>query len=340
MVALRAARDLARRADFDIVHHLTWGGVRAPTFMGRLGIPLVIGPIGGGESTPPTLRRGLHLKARLTEYIRELSNRTIAVNPIVREGLMRARLIFVRTTDTARLLTPAMQAKSICFAEISLPASAIGTPRAGAAAAPRLLFVGRLIYWKGAHIAIRTLAELRQLVPHATLTVVGKGPELEKLQAEAARLGVADAITFRPWLAREQLASVYDAHDMFLFPSLHDSSGTVVLEALSRGLPVVCGDSGGPRVMVTPQCGIVVSSAGRNTVQFARAMAEAIAELSHDAARSAALSDGAIARAGQFILGDRVASFYGQVAKTLRPTTGTVKPPPIIRRNGFVPARP
>src|SRR5580700_9608275 len=47
--ALRRARELNRRVAFDAVHHLTWGGVRAMTFLGSLGPPLIVGPLGGGE---------------------------------------------------------------------------------------------------------------------------------------------------------------------------------------------------------------------------------------------------------------------------------------------------
>jgi glycosyltransferase involved in cell wall biosynthesis len=318
LAAYRMARDLVTHINFDVVHHLTWGGVRAPTFLGRLGAPLVLGPLGGGETSPPALRSGLHPKARLTEFIRELSNLTIPVNPIVRSGFARAKVIFVRTPDTARILTASMRAKSIQFTEISLPEHAIGTPRRAMDAAPRILFVARLIYWKGGHIAIRALAELRRSCPDATLTIVGTGPEAGRLQAEMRRLGLRDAITFLPSVPRHEIASIYDRHDIFLFPSLHDSGGTVVLEALSRGLPVICADSGGPRVIVSPQSGIVVPTQGRNTAQLASAMAAEVAALCHDPRRYAELSNGAIARAGQFILRDRISLFYQHVAAACR----------------------
>ena len=54
--ALRHARDLHRQVGFDVVHHLTWAGIRAPTFLGALTAPLIIGPIGGGETSPSSLR--------------------------------------------------------------------------------------------------------------------------------------------------------------------------------------------------------------------------------------------------------------------------------------------
>ena len=47
--ALRHARDLHRQVGFDVVHHLTWAGIRAPTFLGAPTAPLIIGPIGVGK---------------------------------------------------------------------------------------------------------------------------------------------------------------------------------------------------------------------------------------------------------------------------------------------------
>jgi glycosyltransferase involved in cell wall biosynthesis len=317
IAALRMARKVKDRVSFDVVHHLTWGGVRAPTFLGRLGVPLIVGPIGGGETSPPSLRSGLHAKARLTEFIRNLSNWTIQVNPIVRGGLTLARMIVVKTPETAAILTKGMQAKSICYAELSVQSQSIGQPRLAKANGNNILFVGRLIYWKGAHIAIRALAELAPRLPDAKLTIVGKGPEQARLMQEAARLGISDRITFVPWLPRDQVSAIYDRHDIFLFPSLHDSTGLVVLEALSHGLPVVCLDSGGPRLIVTPQSGSVVATRRRDTAQVAAALADEIAALLNDPARYAAMSTAAIARAHEFILPNRIADFYSRVKRSL-----------------------
>ncbi len=50
--ALAMARALQRHVTFDAVHHLTWGGLRAPTYLGRLRAPWVIGPVGGVEAAP------------------------------------------------------------------------------------------------------------------------------------------------------------------------------------------------------------------------------------------------------------------------------------------------
>jgi glycosyltransferase involved in cell wall biosynthesis len=308
--ALRHARALQRQIGFDAIHHLTWGGVRAPTFLGSLGAPLIVGPIGGGETSPMALRDGFTARSRLVERIRDLSNTTITVNPITRIGLAQAKVIFVKTSDTARLLTGAMQRKSKIFMELTLQPSQLGAPRRLPPGPPRLLFAGRLLYWKGAHIAIRALAELLPRMPEARLTIVGKGPEGERLKAQAGAMNLGDRIEFFPWLPQQRLFGLYAEHHLLLCPSLHDSSGNVVLEALSHGLPVMCLDLGGPRDIVTPQSGIVVRTSGRDTQGVAVAMADEMNALFADPVRFVTLSAGAIARAGEFIASDRVAAFY------------------------------
>lgn len=315
--ALRHARALHGTIGFDAVHHLTWCGIRAPTFLGSLGAPLIIGPIGGGETSPPSLRDAFSLKGKVTELIRDVSNATINVNPLVRGGLTRASVIFVKTPETRGLLTPAMQRKSRTFVEVSLRREQIGTPRGPRQGASKLLYAGRLLYWKGVHIAIRAFAELLRRMPDARLTIVGKGPEKDRLRAEAAALRIADKIDFIAWLPQPRLFELYESHDLFVFPSLHDSGGTVVVEALSRGLPVMCLDLGGPRQIVTPESGIVVGTAGRNTTQVAAAMADEMQRLFVAPARLSALSAGAIARAEDYVLSDRIADFYGTAADAI-----------------------
>ena len=60
---------------FDLVHHLTWAGVRAPTFLGALGVPLIIGPVGGGETSPRRLRDRFSLRGHVLEGVRDFRMR-------------------------------------------------------------------------------------------------------------------------------------------------------------------------------------------------------------------------------------------------------------------------
>ncbi len=315
-VATRTACDTNARVGFDAVHHLTWGGVRAPTFLGMVRRPLILGPLGGGETSPRSLRDALPVKARLAETLRDVSNRTIAFNPLVRHGLTSAAAIVTKTPDTAGILTAAMRKKSINYLELGLKSAR--PPRLQRPQGPpRLLFAGRLLYWKGAHIAIKALAEMMRVSPDAQLTIVGKGNEEGRLQRAAREEGVAGNIRFIPWLPQQELFELYQKHDLFVFPSMHDSSGNAVLEALSFGLPVVCLDIGGPAQIVTPHSGAIVPTAGRDTAQLAAAVAEKIVRILNSPGVLKELSEGAVARAAEFALPGRVAAFYDMVEQTV-----------------------
>ena len=318
--ALAHARELCCKIEFDAVHHVTWAGLRVPTFLGSLGPPLILGSVGGGETSPRMLRDGFPWRGRIVERVRDFANATVTINPWIRRELTQAAVIFVKTPDTAALLSRKMRDKSIVFMDIGLPQQQIGRPRAFRRQPCRLLYVGRLLYWKGVHIALRALADLARRRPDVRLTVRGTGPEQQRLHGETMRYGVADLVDFVAWMPQEQLFELYAAHDLFVFPSLHDSGGNVLLEAFAHGLPVVCLDLGGPKQIVTPKSGLVVATDGRNTAQVAAALADELFRLLSSSERMSALSAGAVARAREFLLSDRIAQFYRRAEETINTT--------------------
>ena len=324
--ALTAARDLAAEIRFDIVHHLTWGGIRAPTFLGSLGPALIIGPLGGGETSPPSLRRRLPLKGRVLEWLRDFSSATILVNPMVRAGLRQAAVIFARTAETRNVLGPRLRGKTLVMMEMGISQDLIGHPRSACQSPPKLLFAGRLIYWKGIHIAIEALAQLAEKLPGTSLTIVGSGPDENSLRAEAASRGLDGLIRFVSSMPQDKFFELYDRHDIFVFPSLHDSEGWVVLEALCKGMPVICLDLGGPKEIVTPESGSIVVTADLDTTQVAQEIANQICGIATTPNRYAALSSGAIARAHDFLLSDRVTELYRVAADHIDDCAGQPGP--------------
>ena len=315
--ALRVARALHHEQPFDLVHHLTWAGVRAPTFLGKLGAPLIIGPIGGGETSPGKLRDRFSLRDRILEGVRDLSNAMIELNPIVRQGLRNAGVIFARTPDTKNLLSAPLRAKTYVQMELGVTAAQIGAPRPIREKPRKLLYAGRLLYWKGVHIAIEAMSRLVAHIPDAQLTIAGNGPEEARLKSEIAQRNLGANITFMSWMPQEQFLRLYDTHDVFVFPSLHDSAGWVVLKSLCKGLPVACLNLGGPKEIVTPASGIIVDAAGLDTSGVAARLADELRALLADPERLAALSAGAVARAGEFLVHDQVQRLYAQATEHL-----------------------
>lgn len=302
--AYRCARRLHAAQRFDAVQHITFGVVRQPSLMGRLGIPFVAGPLGGGERAPWALRRHFPWSGQVRDAVRDVANALVRFDPLVRQMLAQATLILVKTPESMAWLPAACRHKARILLEIGIDARPAESPSPAAVAGPRrrlrLVYVGRFLYAKGMELGLRAMAALRSRGVDVTLTMIGQGPQEARWRGLADELGLADRVGWTPWMRQEELLAAYASFDVFLFPSLHDSSGNVVLEAMSAGLPVVCLNLGGPAQLVDAGCGRVVDVAWRDEPQVVAALAAALAELAGDAALLTRLAAGAQARAGQF----------------------------------------
>jgi glycosyltransferase involved in cell wall biosynthesis len=152
-------------------------------------------------------------------------------------------------------------------------------------------------------------------IPNARFTIVGSGPEEARLKADALAWKINDSVDFISWLPQNNLFELYNSHDLLLFPSLHDSSGGVVLEALCHGMPVICLDLGGPKDIVTANSGIIIKTTTLTTTQVASSIAHEIFNVLESPTTLAQLSSGAISRASEFILPNRVARFYQEALR-------------------------
>jgi glycosyltransferase involved in cell wall biosynthesis len=271
------AKQLIEVESFECVHHITYGTYRTPFFLSLLPIPAIFGPVGGGETTPLSLLFGLSPTASIQELTRKLVNVGAFLNPISWLVWRNSALILVTTEATRRMVPNRYKVRSKVVPAITTPetAGAATTGRARSAGECRALFVGRLLEWKGLHLAIKALALARKSCDGVSLGIRGDGKGKASLQRLISREGVeANVEWIRPFASRDEVLKIYDEHDVLVFPSFHDSGGTVVLEALSRGLPVICLDLGGPGTFVDSECGAAVRVEGRSEQQVIKAIAD------------------------------------------------------------------
>ncbi|HLP43092.1 MAG TPA: glycosyltransferase, partial [Fibrobacteria bacterium] len=119
----------------------------------------------------------------------------------------------------------------------------------------RLLYVGRVSLEKNLELLADTYIRLAASRPGISLTVVGDGPYLEAMRARLAGLPGA---RFTGVLQGEDLFSVFASADLFVFPSLTDTFGNSVVEALASGLPCITSGEGGPvEIIEDGRCGLV-----------------------------------------------------------------------------------
>jgi len=249
--AYRLARKVHKKEKFDQVHHVTFGSIRLPSFMGNLGIPFIFGPVAGGERAPWRLRMGYGWRGWIKDGLRDLSNLLIRIDPMVRRTFRQAERIYVTSKETLSLLPRKYRQKGIVQLAIGFHSSELTAAPEQYSPGPitnssfKVLYVGRVLFWKGMCLGLAAFARLIEKRPDAQLTIVGSGPDQQRWRALAKNLGVGERVEWLHWVDRKELPALYVAHDVFLFPSLHDSGGMVVLEAMSYGLPIVCLDLGG-----------------------------------------------------------------------------------------------
>ncbi len=105
---------------------------------------------------------------------------------------------------------------------------------------PLLLFVGRAAHEKNIGFLLDMMLDLRNRRPDALLLIAGEGPAAPNLRAQAARLGLGDSVRFLGYFDRGgELQDCYSAADVFVFSSLTETQGLVLLEAMAQGVPVV-----------------------------------------------------------------------------------------------------
>jgi glycosyltransferase involved in cell wall biosynthesis len=120
-----------------------------------------------------------------------------------------------------------------------------------------------------------------------------------------------------PYLEQNALFQIYQEYDLFLFPSLHDSSGGVVIEALSFGLPVICLDLGGPKEMVDSQCGCVVATKDLTESDVVNKLSTALVELINDPVKLAHIQKQAHLKASTFTWDKVIEKSYSLVRQSL-----------------------
>lgn len=178
-------------------------------------------------------------------------------------------------------------------------------------AAPLILFVGLLRYYKG----LSYLIEAMQHVPQAHLLIAGNGPEGERLRAQTEALGLNARVHFLGRVTDEDRLALYHACDIFSLPSIHrsESWGVVQMEALACGKPSVSTELGTGTSWVNQheQTGLVVQPMN------AQALADAINRLLADPDLRQRMGQAAKARVHQEmdanVMLDRLVNLYRSI---------------------------
>lgn len=279
-MALRRAKALSKSVAFDVVQHVSYGSVHFPTPLWRLGLPTIFGPVGGGQTTPPSLLPYFGEKAS-TERWRTRITKLLPHLPPYRKAIRRMSVVLAANRNTLELVKQAgcRRAELLCDTGLRMDFSA-DSPRHFSASLPlRLLWVGRFMPRKGVELA---LDAMQHAAPNIHLTLVGDGLEEATLRRMIAQRGLEDRVFWGgkrlPWL---EVREAYLNHDALLFTSMRDSFGSQILEAMSLGLPVIALNLGGAQDFLPPLAGIKIDigSTATETVEHLSSALNRFAEM-------------------------------------------------------------
>jgi glycosyltransferase involved in cell wall biosynthesis len=305
--AFFVARKLHRLVRFGAFQHLTYENdwMASPTGA-LLPIPYLRGPGGGAHFVPAEFRARFGAKPRLWEYFRIGMQWVFRHDPFFLIGQERAKVLLMANREALDALPARWRRKAQLLSVNGISSNEFTPPeRPTQNAGFAILSAGRLVPLKGFDLALRAFALFSRKHPEAKFVIVGTGPELNRLEKLAQELGIERQAHIEGWMPRERLLANMRFCDVFLFASLRDGGGLVVVEAMAAGKPVVCFDLGGPGLHINPECGFKVPA--RTPEQGVQDMAEALDRLASDPELRARMGRAAFERARQVYDWDRVA---------------------------------
>ncbi len=240
---------MKQKADIFHIHNRFWyyAGTLLAIKMKKKKLVLTLHNAKTEGISPMTDRLGALYDFAWGQRIMEACDKIVAVSDYTRAVTVPARLQYKSATVYNGVNTTLFSPKDP--SEIK--------KRLGISSEPVILFVGRLLEQKGVEYLIRAFGMLKKDVPDARLVIIGRGPLELHLRKVAGEVGVADSLRIINRVPEHELPLYYNMASVFMLPSLWEPLGIVVLEAMACGIPVVSSDTGGPRELVTPDCGFL-----------------------------------------------------------------------------------
>jgi len=243
--------------------------------------------LGGGERIPFAFYSSLSPASRMFETLRALQGQVALRAPSIRSCARKSRLLLAANRETAGVLRQLSgSAERVRFLS---PASfandrldQLTVPIGKEPAKPLRLFAGGdLEARKGIALALQALAMFKDNVGgDFVYQVAGTGAERKYLEGLRHQYGLEQQVIFSPALRGEEYVAKLQESHVYLLPSLRDSAGLTLLEAMAAGCVPVVADCGGPGQMVHADCGFAL--AANSPKDLVSAMVESLLQLHGD----------------------------------------------------------
>ena len=258
----------------DVIHHVTFCSYFVPGVWWRRKEKVVLGPMGGAAVCPVHLLRAFRPAERIGEWVHGLLRKSLLFAPLYLVGRHSADAIIFTERDLVRRLG-GCRAREDVLLDVAVPHELESLREMARNRKRQFVWAGLLIGRKGCDIAIRAYAKAFGGEADApTLLICGDGPYRRHLFRMAESLGVASKVEFVGKVPQAELWRQLRDSIALVFTSVRDTCGSVAIEALGNGTPVVFFDHQGVRELADASCGIPIESRSWNAAitDFATAM--------------------------------------------------------------------
>ncbi len=239
-----------KKKQFDVSQRVTFVSYRFPTLIWYFSREFIFGPVSGGERFPLNFLKIFSVKGKILEIIRLIARNISFIDPLVQLSIFKANKIIAVTEDTKSILPSYSKYKTVVQPAISINEDDfdlnLKKKVISKSKKVKLLYVGRLLEWKGIKFILKAVKDIS--VDKYEFNIIGSGKDKHIFENYVNRHKLN--VNFLGQKSRNELSQYYFSHDLFVFPSLHDSGGMVVLEAKAHGLPVLVGTFGGPQQFI------------------------------------------------------------------------------------------
>lgn len=249
---------------YDIVHRITPVSPTAPSYLAKklkkIGVPLVVGPLNGGVAWPAEFR---DLQHKEKEWLSHARN-AYKLLPGYRSLRQDSACVIAGSMATKEQLPENIASKTLYLPENAIDRKRFSLQNTSNYELPiKAAFVGRLVPYKGADMAIEAMEELAH-EGKMTFDIYGNGPEEEHLKQLVKAKGLDNKIIVHGFVPNNELQAKLVNADIFVFPSIREFGGGVVLESMALGVVPVIADYAGPAELVTEESGYVVPMGPRD----------------------------------------------------------------------------
>lgn len=279
------AKEICSSEHIDVLHQLNMIGFREPGYLWKLSkesdVPFVWGPIGGLKQFPLAYLQGAGLKMKLFNRLKNILNVwQLKHEKRVDEALKTARLLVSSIPDSYRAIKKCKGLESVvipetgCFLSEDIPTDRFDEKEL------HVMWVGKFDFRKQLPLAQRAIAIANN--PNIVLDIYGGGSDEQIASAKrvADLLGITEKVVWHGNQPNDVVMNAMRKAQVFFFTSVSEDTSTVVLEAVSNRLPVLCFDACGMAAVIDDKVGRKVALS--NPAQSATDFAKLLNNLEHD----------------------------------------------------------